>query len=460
MLRMTAAEIARATGGRVCAGSADAEADACVIDSRAASPGSVFVAFTGAHGDGHDYLEDVARAGAAIALVTKPVPAPASGSLTLIQVDDACQALQDLARFQRSRLCIPVIGVTGSTGKTSTKELLKAALNTGLKTVATEANHNNELGVPLTLLSADETTEALIVEMGMRAAGEIALLAEIARPQIGVITTISDAHLERLGSRENIARAKAELFEALPAGTDGLAVFQAGVPFERLLRSATSARICTVGRAPVKADLVASDLCLDSQACAHARVTFPDGRTLPLDLSVSGAHNIDNALLALAVGLHLGLDAEAMTAALQAVTPTGLRLKSVDVPKRGITLIADAYNANPESMAAALRTLASLQPSRAGGRRIAVLGDMLELGAASAEAHRAVLTLARELGLECLFVFGSQFGAVCSPEVAYDDMVVLTQSLCSFVRPGDIVLVKGSRVMRMERVIEALQAEN
>jgi len=427
-----------------------------VIDSRQARPGSLFAAFVGERLDGHDFLESVAGAGVTVALVSRPIKLPPAG-LTLIQIDDLHGALQDLARYQRSKLTIPVVAVTGSTGKTSTKEMLRAALGSKLRVVATEANNNNELGVPLTILAADESTEALIVEMGMRGRGEIALLADIARPQIGVITTIGTAHLELLGSRENIARAKAELFEALPP--EGLAVFPAEVNFSPLLRASTKAQICTVGIDPCQADLTASDIRLDEQACPHARITLPDGSEVLLDLQVAGLHNVSNALLALAVGLHLGLDAATMATALAAVRSTGMRLNIVEAPDRGIRLVVDAYNANPDSMAAALGSLAALQPAQPEGRRIAVLGDMLELGEESESAHREVLAQAAGLGLECLFVFGSEFSAVAPREVAYDDMGVLTRSLCSFVRPGDIVLVKGSRVMRMERVIEALQAQ-
>lgn len=463
MLSFDAAEIVRATGGRIIAGDPLTRAWSCVIDSRDATPGSLFIAFSGEQSDGHRYLQAAARAGATIALVTE-TPAEA-GDLCLILVDDARAALQDLARYQRSRLTIPVIGVTGSTGKTSTKEMLRAALGSALNVVATQANHNNELGVPLTVLAADASTGALVVEMGMRAQGEIALLADIARPQIGVITTIGDAHLERLGSRENIARAKAELFEALPE--DGLAVVAAGVAFEPLLRASSKAPLRTVGRDGVRANIRASQLRLDRQACPHARVTMPDGREILLDLSVPGVHNVDNALLVLAVGDWLGLDPEAMCAALASVAPTGMRLNSFEISARGLTVIADTYNANPDSMAAALRTLAALQPGEPGktggsgvGRRVVVLGDMLELGDASLEAHRAVLELADELGLGYLFVFGSQFCAVAMPGVAYDDMDVLTRAVSSFVRSGDLILVKGSRGMRMERVIDALQEQD
>jgi len=335
--------------------------------------------------------------------------------------------------------------------------MLKAALGTE-HIVATEANHNNELGVPLTILTADETTEVLIVEMGMRAAGEIAFLAEIAQPQFGVITTIGDAHLELLGSRKAIAHAKAELFEALPA--TGTAFMPANVNYAEVLREASRAPVITVGRAPVSADYEAGNVTLDDQARAHMTIYTPSGEAQEVTLAVPGEHNVENALLAFAVGDFLGRAVTEMAEALAQVQLTGSRLNILDVAGRGIRVIDDAYNANPESMVAALRSLKALQPPHADGRRIAVLGDMLELGAASAEAHRTVLALADELGLECLFVFGSQFSAVSLPEVAYDDMVVLTQRVCSFVRPGDIVLVKGSRWMHMERVICALQAEN
>ena len=484
MLAFSAQEIARASGGKLICGDPEALATSCVIDSRTVQPDSLFVAFKGEHSDGNDYIDAAIAAGATVILSgaqnTDKVSSGASRT-AVIQVNDTLVALQNLARYQRSLLEIPVIGITGSSGKTSTKEMIKAALGTALRVVATEANNNNELGVPLTVLSADETSEALVVEMGMRARGEIALLAEIARPQIGVITTIGDAHIELLGSRENIARAKAELLEALPA--DGEAIVPANTAYADVLRSVCQTPITRVGLAPDQADIVASDITLDEQAFPHARVSLPDGKTLTLNLSLPGAHNMSNALLAIATGLCLNLEPLAMADALATLTPSGMRFTVIRLPQLNIRVINDSYNANPESTAAALTTFAAMQTI---GKRIAVLGDMLELGTESAQAHQSILGLTKELGINHALTYGDHYQAAGQrsggnsehsagakaegrgeqtnrgreeyPHFSASDagMDALLQNLIDCIEPGDLVLVKGSRGMRTERVVDAL----
>jgi len=472
MFTLTATEIARICAGRLLCGAQATSTGPAVIDSRQACPGALFAAFSGTSVDGHDYVEAACAAGATVVLITdaeraeelcarvchqKGNGSSGSDAAALILVTDMQAALWDLAREVRARLDCPVIAITGSSGKTSTKELLVSVLSCTRRTVATYANHNNELGVPLTLLQADARTQALVVELGMRAAGEIAALAALVRPQIGIITSIGLAHVERLGSPEAIAAAKAELLSALPP--EGLALYPDDTGYTDLLRAATtSQRALTVGFEP-GADYVATEVTIDDQGCASAIVRTPRF-TLPVTLQVPGRHLLSDALLVIACAQELGIPDDVTREGLSRAGVVGSRGARLEVPQRQIAIIADTYNANPESMAAALRTLATLQPGQPGGRRVAVLGDMLELGEAAPDAHRGVLDLARELGLEYLFVFGSQFGAAATPEIAYDDMVVLAQTLCCFVQPGDIILVKGSRGMRMERIIEALQNKN
>ena len=461
MLCFAAAEIAQITNGRLLCGSEELMADNVVIDSRQASCGSLFAAFNGESADGHDFLESALAAGARIALISDTARLEELMALAqqrgaaLILVADMLTALSDLARANRARLRIPVIGITGSSGKTSTKELLASALSQSLRVVATWANHNNELGVPLTILRAGEDTQALIVEMGMRAAGEIAHLAQLAAPTIGIITSIGLSHIETLGSPAAIAAAKAELLAALP--TSGLAIYPDNTGFTPLLEAACAAqRTLMTGTGPA-ADYYLTDAATDAQGCVSAVIHTP-GSKMRVALGIPGAHMMANALLVCAAAQELGLADGAIVRGLEAAHTVGLRLAWIEAPGRGVRILADAYNANPDSMAAALHTFAESAPTHPQGRRVVVLGDMLELGDTSADAHRAVLALAQELGLECLFVFGSQFCAVASPEVAYDDREALISALRSFLHPGDIVLVKGSRGMRMERVIEALQA--
>ncbi|MCL2324412.1 MAG: UDP-N-acetylmuramoyl-tripeptide--D-alanyl-D-alanine ligase [Actinomycetia bacterium] len=450
MFPLTATEIARICGGRLLQGDAGAVADRVTIDSRASGPGALFAAFVGERVDGHDYLKPAFEAGASVALISDADKVRG----TCILVDDVAGALGALAAQTRERLSCPVIAITGSSGKTTTKELLASVLATGIdpsaRVVATSGNQNNELGVPLTLLAAGEDTQALIVELGMRAAGEIAALADLVRPRIGIITSIGRAHLETLGSLDAIAAAKAELLSALPG--EGLALYPDDTGYDELLRSATTAkRTQTVG-AGADADYRALDIDFDEQGRATARVQGPDS-SFTLHLALPGRHLLSDALLVVACAHELGMGDEAIARALAGAPAVDLRGAVVEVAELGIRLIDETYNANPDSVEAALRTLA-LRSTR--GRRIAVLGDMLELGDASEPAHRRVIELAAELD-ECLFVFGSCFSRVCAPHLAYDDIALLIRALRDFVRPGDLVLVKGSRGMRMERVVEALK---
>jgi UDP-N-acetylmuramoyl-tripeptide--D-alanyl-D-alanine ligase len=285
----------------------------------------------------------------------------------------------------------------------------------------------------------------------MRGAGQIADLAALVRPDIGIITNIGLAHLELLGTPEAIASAKAELLAALPA--DGLAIYPDDTGYDALLRATTTARRrCIVGSSP-DADYRACEISFDERGCATAQIQGPNS-TMRVELSTPGAHVLADALLVVACAQELGVDDPQITRGLaSAATPRAVPIVLIG---RRVEVIDDSYNANPDSMAAALRTLALAHPS---GRRIAVLGDMLELGEASEGAHRGILELAHELGLEYLFVFGSQFSAANKADLAYDDIDQLTSVLDAFLRPGDLILVKGSRGMRMERVIDALKGE-
>ena len=451
-----------------------------VVDSREAGPGSVFVAFAGEHADGHAFVADAFARGAIAALVERapvgdwPVidvrrmsdKAVASRLETdhwslntdhlplVILVDDTLRALQSLARNWRARSAVRVIGITGSVGKTSTKEVTAAVLARRYRTLKSSGNQNNEIGVPLTLLNLRPEHERAVIEMGMYAAGEIALLCDLARPVIGVVTMIGPVHMSRLGSLEAIVAAKRELVAALPE--DGVAVLNMDDPRVMSMVGHTKARIFTYGLDPT-ADLWADGI--DSMGLSGVRFTLHhDGEALNVRVPLLGRHSVHTALRASAVGLLEGLGWDEIVAGLNAGT-SQLRLVVTDGP-RGSVLIDDTYNSSPDSALAALNLLADLP-----GRHIAVLGDMLELGRAEKQAHRvvgrraadvadlviAVGQRARVIGAEALAL-----GMATDRVPLVDDAPAAVPILEGIIQAGDVVLVKGSLGMRMDRIVAAL----
>jgi len=485
MFELSAKQIAEICSGELLAGPADQTANSCSIDSRQVVFGSLFAAFKGAKVDGHSYIESAAAKGASIILVNtrtldwKEIAARAA----VILVDDTLKALQGLASYQRSLLTCPVIGITGSSGKTSTKELLKGALETSLRVIATEGNYNNELGVPLTLLRATRQTEAVIVEMGMRGLGQITELTDIAKPSMSIITTIGDAHIEMLGSRENIAKAKGEIFEAL--SQDQLAFMPADADFADYLRSVCAAPLITValergeqsGQAEQRATYTADIVDYDARGNATSLIELPTGETVEMKLEIPGEHSVQNALLALAVAQALGLDAHSAVRGIEQVRPATMRMQRCKVDTlpqlSDVHILVDCYNANPESTEAALKTLSvSKLGDTQAGKRIAVLGDMLEMGEHAQTVHNDILLLAGLLNIDLVYTYGEHYGQATQhllgevsagrclkniPELrSLGCMDLLIRSLSSELTSGSIILVKGSRGMRMERVVEAL----
>jgi len=501
MYTLSAAQIADICAGTIAAGRPDAQADSACIDSRLASNGSLFAAFKGEKVDGHAYIEVAVSAGATIILASGPDIdySKFADRATTVLVDDVLAALQALAIHQRAQMTCPVIGITGSSGKTSTKELLKGALEASLNTIATEGNYNNELGVPLTLLRATPDTEAVVLEMGMRGLGQITELTDIGKPTMSIITTIGDAHIEMLGSRENIARAKGEIFEALTP--DQLAFMPAQVDFGDYLRSVCKAPLITVavespaatasqkpgaspqGDVPAApptappAEYTAHITSYDPYGCASAKVALPSGEVFDMTLAIPGQHSVQNALLALATAQALGVDAQTAIRGLEGVQPAEMRMQRAQVSNvtglRDVSILVDCYNANPESTAASMKTLAvSDLPDTSQGLRVAVLGDMLEMGQHSAKVHKDTLFLAGLLGLDLVYTFGPAYSQATQdllnevnagrnlndiPELrSFTDMDVLISSLGGELTSGSLLLVKGSRGMQMERIVDAL----
>ena len=455
---MTLSEIAAVVDGEVASdvpGAGEVEVTgAPFLDSREVVPGGLFAAFAGEQVDGHRFAEAAVSAGAAAVLGGHPVGVPA------VVVDDVREALQRLAQHLLERLPdLTVVGLTGSQGKTSTKDLLAAVLPAGGSTVATAGSFNNELGLPLTVLRADEQTRFLVLEMGARGIGHIAELCRIARPDVSLVLNVGKAHLGEFGTQQDIATAKGELVEALRR--DGLAVLNADDPLVSAMAARTSAPVLTFGRGP-SAAVRLTDLEVGRDGRPAFTLTY-DGRSARVHLRVLGAHMADNAAAAAAVALGLGLDLDAVAERLAEVS--GLSRWRMELHERadGSCVLNDSYNANPDSMAAALRALVSLAEGREG-RSVAVLGEMRELGESSEAEHRAVGRLAGELGVARVVGVGPAAAAIVEgaretseeEPVQVQDNTAAVAWLREHVEPGDVVLVKASRGARLDEVADAL----
>jgi UDP-N-acetylmuramoyl-tripeptide--D-alanyl-D-alanine ligase len=452
-VRLTASDVRDATQG-VLHGDADARASSFTIDTRTLEPGGCFFALRAAR-DGLDFVPDAFARGAALAVVDHRGPSSVS-ERPLVEVDDPMAALADCARLARARLAdTTVVGITGSAGKTATKDLTAAALTSTLRVHASPGSFNNEAGLPLTLLGAPEDTQVVVTEMGARFAGNITELTDLARPSIGVVTHVGMAHAQHLGGRAGIARVKGELMDALPA--DGLAVLNAACDATPGLAARTRARVVLVGSA-AGTDVRISDVRVDDDLVPRCTLSTPWG-TGAVRIGLRGAHQVENAAMAATVALALGAPFDAVAAGLEGATTASRRMELLRTAT-GVVVINDAYNSSPTSAAAAVRSLASLPVP---GRRIAVLGEMLELGDAGPAEHRAIGMLAGEWGIDIVVAVQVQelaAGAAASgaePRHA-PDADAATALLLDLLEPGDAVLVKASRAIGLERVAEALVA--
>lgn len=456
MIALSLAEIAEIVGGQ----SYDIPDPAVrvtgpvVIDSRAVRPGSLFAAFAGEHVDGHDYAERAVAGGAAAVLATRPVGVPA------IVVPDVTAALGALARSVVERLGTTAIALTGSSGKTSTKDLIAQVLERKGPTVYPAGNLNNEIGLPLTALRAAEDTEHLILEMGARYIGDIRYLTGLVPPKVGLVLNVGTAHIGEFGGREQIAEAKGEIVECLPK--DGVAVLNADDPLVRAMASRTKARVVFFGEA-ADADVRAENVRLTQLGQPAFTLQTPTGCS-DVTMRLYGEHHVSNALAAAAVAHELGMSVDEIALALsEAGTLSRWRMEVTERPD-GVTIVNDAYNANPESMRAALRALAAMGKGR---RTWAVLGQMAELGDEALAEHDAVGRLAVRLNVSKLVAVGGreaswlQLGAYNEgswgeESVHVSDAQAAVDLLRSELRPGDVVLVKASRSVGLERVAQAL----
>ena len=445
MIPLSLRQIADVTGG-VLHGEETVVVDSpATIDSRAVEPGGLFVAIAGERADGHEYAAQAAAAGAAAVLASREVDVPC------VVVDDVVRALGTLARYVLDQLDdVTVVAITGSTGKTSTKDLVTQLLEPDGMTVATAGNYNNELGVPLTVLRADELTRFLVVEMGARALGNIAELCRIAPPDVGVVLNVGHAHIGEFGSAEVIAQTKGELAEAVQA--DGVAVLNADDPLVAAMAVRTEAAIVTFGEV---GDVRVSDLEVDSEGCPRFTLTH-GGRSAQAYVPLIGEYHAWNAAAAVATANVLGVDLATATQRLAtAGTRSPMRMER-HVRADGLVVVNDAYNANPESMAAALRAVAAIGE----GRAVAVLGEMLELGAEGHDAHVEIGRLAAKLGFTRVVVVGEGARGIAEGAgdiaVRVDDVDVAVRTLSASLTGDEVVLVKASRGGRLERVANAL----
>jgi UDP-N-acetylmuramoyl-tripeptide--D-alanyl-D-alanine ligase len=451
MIDLTLAEVAELTGGAL-SGPADARVTGKVtLDSRTVAPGDLFVAVAGERVDGHDFFGAAAAAGAVAALGTRP-----DDALPTVVVDDPVVALGRLAAGVHARLTaggLRTIGITGSSGKTSTKDLLGQVLAAAGPTVSPPGSYNNDIGLPLTVLSADEASRFLVLEMGSRGPGHIARLCAIAGPQVGVVLNVGSAHLGEFGSPDGVAQAKGELVEALPE--DGTAVLNAEDPRVLGMASRTRARVVTTGQGP-DADVRGTGDALDEQG----RATFDlwvGEETHPVHLQVVGRHQVANALSAAGAALAVGMEPADVAAALSSATARSRWRMEVDRRADGVTVVNDAYNANPESMRAALAALTGLPATR----RIAVLGAMGELGHDAPAEHERLGRDAAAAGVDLIVAVGPDAvgiteGAAAAgrrageESVHVPDRAAARELLSEVLRPGDVVLVKASRSYGLE----------
>ncbi|MGI5490642.1 UDP-N-acetylmuramoyl-tripeptide--D-alanyl-D-alanine ligase [Microtetraspora malaysiensis] len=449
MIPLPLARVAEVTSGAL-TGMADARAvirGPVVIDSRAVEPGSLFVAIKGERVDGHDFAARACADGAVAVLASRPVEAPA------VIVEDVQAALAALANAVVSKLPdTTVVGVTGSSGKTTTKDLLARLTARMGPTVAPVGSYNNEIGHPLTVLRADEATRFLVLELSARNIGHIADLARIAPPRIGVVLNVGTAHLGVFGGKEAIARAKGELPEALPE--DGVAVLNADDPLVAAMASRTRARVTFFGRS-ADAQVRAEDVTLDARGRASFTLRTPSGAA-PVSLRLYGAHAVENALAAAAAAYELGLPVSTIAEELSEAEPRSRWRMEVTERADGVTVVNDAYNANPDSMRAAFGSLAAIGEGR---RKFAVIAALRELGEESAALNEQLGRLAAGAGLEGLIVVGEDAGPVLTgaPGALYvPDVETAVAELSARLAPGDVVLVKGPRAEALERVAEAL----
>jgi len=445
-------EVLEATGGCRLQGEEEQTFTGVSTDSRTLTPGELFVALKGRRFDGHQFVQEAARRGARGLLIQRPLPLP--DGVAAVGVPDTLRALGDLAAWWRDRLKAPVIGITGSCGKTTAKEMVARIFGLKRRVSASPGNYNNLIGLPLSLLRAPLDAEAVVLEMGMSVPGEIGRLSQIARPTVGAVTNVAPVHLEGLSSLEAVREAKAEILQGL--GGSSTFVYNGDDPHVKAIARRFSGEKVPFGKG--EDTLVRAREIRPEERGTTFTLLSPWGE-VPLRLKVLGEGGVYSALCAAACALAVGATLGEVKGGLEAFEPLPMRMELLELG--GVKVINDAYNSNPAAVEAALKVLASR-----GGRRIAVLGDMAELGDQAKAFHLRVGELCAELGLEGLFLLGDLAPAVAQGArdkglnghvFIAQDHEELAEALSSFLKRGDWLLIKGSRIMAMERVLEGLQ---
>lgn len=456
-MKMLAREIAQACGGRVIVGDPDREVTFVTTDSRTAGPGALFVPIVGERVDAHRFLPAVAKAGAAAVLTQQPEAECPEGGCAWIAVEDTRTALQQIAGAYRSRFSIPVVGVTGSVGKTTTKEMLALALSAERKVMKTEGNFNSQLGVPLTVFRLLPEHETAVIEMGMSQFGEMARLAQVAKPTCAVMTNIGISHIENLKTQQNIRAEKLHITDAF--SEDSVLFLNGDDPLLEQLRGTLSCRIVFFGKQPW-CDVHAEKIVSFGGTTKFTAVS--EEFRVPVTLPVPGEHNVINALAALAVAQYLGVSPQKAAERLQTYSAPAMRQQIHHVG--GITIIDDSYNASPDSMRSSVNILMDLKSS---GRAVGVFADMLELGDYSRQAHFDAGVYAASRGIDALFVIGEEaqeirWGALSAechlPVFSYLSNDQALAKLVEYLQPGDVVIVKGSRGMKTDEIVRGLLA--
>jgi len=454
MNRLTLAEVAQVTGAEK---NSDAEIffEGVTTDSRRLNHGALFVALKGEFFNGEDFAEESLNKGAAAVLVSKNFDKNLDG--VVLKVDDTLTAYRKIAGAWRNRFKIPIVAVTGSNGKTTTKDLTAAALNSLGHVQKTSGNFNNEVGVPMTLLELNDKHKAAVVEIGMRGLGQIESLAQVVKPTIGIVTNVSETHFELLGSIENIAKAKGELVSEIPAG--GTIILNADNRHTAKMKNLAGAGVKVVTYGLERgADLTAKNILIGSVATEFTLNV--GGAEYDFEIPMLGRHNVSNALAAIAAGLSIGLSVEEIQRGISTLTTTKMRFEVIR--RDGLTIINDAYNASPASMRVAIKTTSEIYGQ--SGRLIAVLGDMMELGDISEHVHREIGAELVENKFDMLITLGElgKFIAAGAKDTglkniySFDTHEAAAKKILELVKDGDTILFKASHVMHMEKIIELI----
>lgn len=455
MISFDCVELAEAVAGKLLWGEPDVTFFGVTTDSRKVTKASLFIPLIGEKFDGHDYIEQCFKAGASVCLTSKPIPEVAGCSAVL--VDDTAKALRDLAAWHRKKFVIPVVGITGSVGKTSTKDMVSCVLSQKYSVLKTQGNFNNEIGLPLTVLNIDSSHETAVIEMGMSGFGEISRLTAIARPDIAIITNIGVSHIEKLGSQEGILKAKLEILEGLHK--DGLVVLNGDDPLLKPLKGKLPFRTVLYGMHR-GSDYTASKYQTMGEQGTSFEITVNE-TLYNVEIPVPGIHNVYNALAAIAAGIEMKIPMEIIINGIKQFSPGNMRQSIIN--HNGIKIINDAYNASPQSMQAAINVLEEIS---SGSRSIAVLGDMFEMGDMSKDLHYSVGEFIKNKKINYVITVGQDSGMI-SQAVAdsgngeiklrhFESNKEALKYILGIVMPGDYILIKGSRGMKMEEIADGI----